>query len=63
MPVTLDTGGDGLTAQGQAVIQAVGLGELIPFEGASFLQGLSAQARIINVDEIERRLAALEEQR
>lgn len=52
--------GDGLTAQGVAIIQAVAAGEIAPGQGAALLTGLGALARIKEIDELERRLTALE---
>ena len=52
--------GEGMTAQGMAVVQAVAAGEIAPGQGAQLLTGLGALARIREIDELERRLTALE---
>lgn len=52
---------EGLAAQGGAIIQAVATGILAPGQGAALLTGLSSLARIKEIDELEKRLTALEE--
>lgn len=52
--------GEGMTAQGEAIIQAVAAGELAPGQGAQLLTGLGALARIKEIDEIEKRITQLE---
>jgi polyhydroxyalkanoate synthesis regulator phasin len=49
-----------LAQQSKRVVEAVAAGEISPDQGATLMQTLSAQARIIEVDELERRIAALE---
>ena len=49
-----------LGAQGRAVIEALGRGEISPEEAASIMQSVAAQARVIEIDELERRVGALE---
>jgi len=49
-----------LTEQGQMVVTAMGKGLITPAETASVLSALSSYTRIIESDEHERRLAALE---
>jgi hypothetical protein len=51
---------DGLAAQGRAIIEAMGHGSITPEEAASIMSAVAAQARVIEVDELERRVAALE---
>ena len=51
-----------LTDQGQAIIDAIAAGELAPDEAASILQALAAQARITEIDELEKRITVLENQ-
>ena len=58
-PLTLPDGT--LTDQGRAVLAAVGAGELAPAQGAQLLAGLGALARIVETDELEKRIRALEE--
>ena len=59
-PVSLPTLTDSLADNSRAVIKALGEGELTPEEAATVLQALASQVRIIEADEIEKRLAALE---
>jgi hypothetical protein len=48
------------TEQGNAVLAALGRGELAPDVATTIIQALAAQARIIEVDELERRVTELE---
>lgn len=50
-----------LTDQGKAVLSAVADGTLAPGQGAALLTSLGALAKLTEVDEFERRIAALEE--
>ena len=52
--------GEGLTAQGVAIVQAVAAGTLAPGQGAALLTGLGALARIKEIDELEKRITQLE---
>lgn len=52
--------GEGITAQGMAIVQAVAAGTLAPGQGAALLSGLGALARIMEIDELERRITQLE---
>lgn len=49
-----------LTEKAQAVIGAIGRGDCPPDIGATMIQALGAMAKIIELDELERRLTALE---
>jgi hypothetical protein len=49
-----------LTDQGRAVLAAVGAGELAPAHAAQLLSGLVALAKLIETDELERRITELE---
>jgi hypothetical protein len=49
-----------LTAKGAAVLGAVAAGTLGPSQGAALLGAIGTLARVVEVDELERRLAALE---
>ena len=51
---------NGLVEQGQAVIDALASSEITPGEAATLMQTVANQARIIEVDELERRITALE---
>lgn len=56
------SGFDGTIAQqGQRVVQALATGEISPDEASAVMQALSAQARIVEVDELEQRVKRLEE--
>jgi hypothetical protein len=59
-PVYIPGMADSLADNSRIVVKAIAAGELTPEEGASVLQALASQARIIEVDSIEQRLAALE---
>ena len=60
-PVALSLpAGEGLTAQGVAIVEAVAAGTLAPGQGVALLTGLGALARIKEIDELERRIAQLE---
>lgn len=58
--VTLTLPDGDMTAQGVAIVQAVAAGTIAPGQGAQLLTGLGALARIREIDELERRLTALE---
>lgn len=49
-----------LSEQGAAVIRAAGDGEIAPSQATQMLTGLAAFAKLKEVDELERRLEALE---
>ena len=57
-PLTLPDGS--LTDQGRAVLRAVAEGVLAPGQGAQLLSGIAGLARVAELDEIARRLDALE---
>lgn len=50
-----------LTGKASAILDAVGAGMVPPDVGVSLLSALSSVARVIETDELERRIAALEE--
>jgi polyhydroxyalkanoate synthesis regulator phasin len=52
---------DSLADNSRAVIKALAEGELTPEEAGTVLQALASQVRIIEADEIEKRLTALEQ--
>lgn len=60
-PVVLPAGT--LTEQGVAVLQSVAAGDLAPSQGAQLLTGIGTLARVAEVDELERRVKALEDNR
>ena len=57
-PVAMD--GASLSDQGRAVAAALMAGNLAPGQAAALLQGLAALAKLIETDELEKRIAALE---
>ena len=60
-PITLSLpAGDGMAAQGLAIVQAVAAGTIAPGQGAALLTGLGALARIKEMDELEKRISQLE---
>ena len=61
--ITLDDMNGGLTAQGKQIILAMGNGELSPSDASTMLQALASQARLSEVDELERRVTKLEKQK
>ena len=50
-----------LTEKAEAVIKAMADGEIATGQASQILQGLGAMAKIAETDELERRIAALEE--
>ena len=52
-----------LTDQGRAVLAAMGTGKLSTDEAQNILSALASLARLQETDDIERRLAALEQNR
>lgn len=49
-----------LTDQGRAVLAAVAAGDLPPAQGAQLVAAIGQLARVAEIDELERRIAALE---
>ncbi len=58
-PVQLDLSGS-LADQGRVVLAALGEGTVTPEQAAGLLQAIAAQGRIIEVHDLEERLARLE---
>jgi hypothetical protein len=50
-----------LTDQGRAVLRSVAIGELAPGQGAALLGAIGTLARVSEIDELEMRIAALEQ--
>lgn len=64
LPVAVDMPPDGtLSEQSRAVLAAVAAAELPAGTAATLLQAMSATARVLEVDELARRVAALEDSR
>lgn len=57
-PVALPSGS--FTDQGRAVLAAVAAGELAPSQGAALVSAIGSLARLVEVDELAARVAALE---
>ena len=49
-----------LADQGRVVMTALSEGRLTPDEATAIMQAISTQARIVEMDELEKRIAALE---
>ena len=60
-PVSLKPLIGSLADHGKQVMRAVCDGRLTPAQGVSIMQTLAAQARIVEVDDLERRIKALED--
>jgi len=60
-PVNLPSPTDSLANNGRNVIQSLAEGNLTPEEAGEVMQALTAQARIVEIDEIEKRVATLEQ--
>ena len=58
--VSLPSLNGSLADQGRVVVEALAEGKLSPEEVSTILQALATQARIVEVDEIEKRVTALE---
>lgn len=59
-PVTLEDVGGTLTEQGQGVLRAMLAGAITPDEAGALMQAISAQARVVQVEELNERVDALE---
>ena len=57
LPVNVDAG---LTEQGRAVLSSVAAGELSPAQGAALVGAIGTLARVAEIDELAKRVAALE---
>ena len=53
-------GDSSLVEQGQVLVDALASGEVTPQEASTMMQAISTQSRIVEVDELEKRVAALE---
>lgn len=62
LPQVVSLGDGTLTDQGRAVLAAVATGMLAPGQGAVLLSAIGALARVLDIDELESRVAALEKQ-
>lgn len=60
-PQAVNLSGDSLTDQGRSVLRSVASGELAPGQGAALLGAIGQLCRVAEVDELTRRIEALEE--
>lgn len=60
-PQSIALPGGSLADQGRAVLAAVASGELAPSQGAALVAAIGSLARVVEVDELAARVAALEE--
>lgn len=60
-PVKVDLPGANLTEKAAGILDAMGRGELAPMDAKALLDGLAAVAKIEEIDELRRRIEALEE--
>ncbi|KVH49886.1 DUF5681 domain-containing protein [Burkholderia diffusa] len=60
-PISISGLAGSLADQGKAVVAAMATGTITPDEAAAVMAVISAQAKIVEADELERRIAALEE--
>ena len=62
LPICLEIPQDeGLAAQGRAVIAALASGDIAPGQASQILTALAGIARLVELDELEKRLLALEQ--
>ena len=59
-PQAIDLPSGSLTEQGRAVLAAVARGELAPGQGAQLLAAIGTLGKVLEVDELTARIAALE---
>lgn len=60
---SIDLAGNTLTEQGRSAIAALASGQLAPTQAAQLMTALAGLAKLIETDELERRIAALEQNR
>lgn len=60
LPVALALPDGSLADQGRAVLTAVAAGELAPGQGAALVAAIGALAKVVEIDELAARIAALE---
>ena len=58
--IELAMAGDTLTDKGKAVLGAISNGELAPGQGSQLITAIGALARVIELDDLERRIGKLE---
>jgi hypothetical protein len=60
-PVSLTAFEGSLSDQGRAILTAMAQGAVTPGQAGELLAALSSQARLVEADELEKRIAALEQ--
>jgi hypothetical protein len=60
LPVQIDITGDTLSDRAECVMKALADGEIAPSQAAQLLTALGTLAKVHEIDELERRIAALE---
>jgi hypothetical protein len=60
MPIDIPTDTN-LTEQGRAILGAVAAGDLAPSQGAALVGAIGTLARVVEIDELAARVAALED--
>jgi hypothetical protein len=60
-PVIVEGMNGSLTDQGRVILAAMGKGELAPDLAVTLIQAIGALAGVVKVDDLEKRLAAIEE--
>ncbi len=60
--VILDDLSGNLTEKGEKIIEAMGDGKITPSDTSNMLTALASQARITEIDELEKRIGRLEKQ-
>jgi hypothetical protein len=62
-PITLPGFAGSIGEQGRQVLEALAQGRLTPDEAGTVMRAVAAQARIVEVEELERRVSKLEQAR
>ena len=60
MPVALALNGETLTDKGKMVLDAIADGQIAPAQGAQLVAAIGQLARVSEIDELQRRVEALE---
>lgn len=63
LPAPVEIDGETLSDQGRSILGAVAAGQLAPGQGAQLMGALAALVRVVEADELEARIRALEEGR
>lgn len=60
LPERVALTGDTLSEQGRSVLAAIGAGDIAVSHGTQLVQALASMARVVEIDELQSRIAALE---